>query len=436
MERAKDARVTTRPKETCIQATDNHTDTTPHQTQHNLPGPNVPRAMQNANAANDSCVGQPLAYPSALAHAQQQQPQPFLYPPAPHHASTISHAPHYVHPQLQPFQQQHPAAAMSLAELHAAAAQQLACANSLMAAPNHPSQLQAGLASSSATHPVAAPPAAAAPPPMIVTVPSNVNPGERLLVISPSGARYMVVVPANALPNTRIRVTIPSEEPEMPEAVANPVHFASMLQPGMMMSNMGSMVAAQSYADGHAHLPPGYDVAPNGGQPHKRQKAIKKRAPRPASAYNVFIKDELLRLKAKNLKMPHKEAFVQAAKNWKTYKEAFAQAAKNWKTSDIKNEVGGGTPNQAPAAERGEADARWGEDGVRGDDGDADEGGDTAHSLVVGPDQGEPSDAGDAGVQGVNDSSDPSKLTAATTSEEAGVSASPAAADDGADGAS
>ncbi|CAL1357119.1 unnamed protein product [Linum trigynum] len=42
--------------------------------------------------------------------------------------------------------------------------------------------------------------------------------------------------------------------------------------------------------------------------PEKRQRA--------PSAYNRFIKEEIKRLKADNPKMPHKEAFSMAAKNW------------------------------------------------------------------------------------------------------------------------
>ncbi|KIO21407.1 hypothetical protein M407DRAFT_126438 [Tulasnella calospora MUT 4182] len=40
-----------------------------------------------------------------------------------------------------------------------------------------------------------------------------------------------------------------------------------------------------------------------------------------ASAYNVFMKTELAKLKAKNPDQPHKERFKQAAASWASSKE-------------------------------------------------------------------------------------------------------------------
>jgi hypothetical protein len=45
---------------------------------------------------------------------------------------------------------------------------------------------------------------------------------------------------------------------------------------------------------------------------------VKKRAP---SAYNLFIKSELAKVKKANPKMDHKEAFTTAAHNWRKQKK-------------------------------------------------------------------------------------------------------------------
>ena len=51
---------------------------------------------------------------------------------------------------------------------------------------------------------------------------------------------------------------------------------------------------------------------------HRKQKAEnsekKKRAP---SAYNIFMKSEIPKVKKNNTKLTHKEAFAMAAANWK-----------------------------------------------------------------------------------------------------------------------
>ena len=46
----------------------------------------------------------------------------------------------------------------------------------------------------------------------------------------------------------------------------------------------------------------------------------KEKAPRAPSAYNVFMKAEIAKVKAADPKLEHKEAFKQAAANWATSK--------------------------------------------------------------------------------------------------------------------
>ena len=46
----------------------------------------------------------------------------------------------------------------------------------------------------------------------------------------------------------------------------------------------------------------------------------------PTAPYNVFLKQELVRVKKANPSMPHKEAFKTAAANWAALKTAPAAA--------------------------------------------------------------------------------------------------------------
>nr|ASU87387.1 transcription factor YABBY [Huperzia selago] len=46
--------------------------------------------------------------------------------------------------------------------------------------------------------------------------------------------------------------------------------------------------------------------------------ASRGKKPRTPSAYNMFVRDEILRIKAKDPTVSHKEAFIAAAKNWAT----------------------------------------------------------------------------------------------------------------------
>ncbi|KAJ7562872.1 hypothetical protein O6H91_03G087300 [Diphasiastrum complanatum] len=47
--------------------------------------------------------------------------------------------------------------------------------------------------------------------------------------------------------------------------------------------------------------------------------ASRGKKPRTPSAYNIFVREEILRIKAKDPTISHKEAFIAAAKNWATH---------------------------------------------------------------------------------------------------------------------
>lgn len=51
------------------------------------------------------------------------------------------------------------------------------------------------------------------------------------------------------------------------------------------------------------------------------EKNTKDKTPRPPSAYNIFMKKELTKLKDKHPQMDHKERFKLAANNWSKEKK-------------------------------------------------------------------------------------------------------------------
>merc|ERR1719504_237476 len=63
--------------------------------------------------------------------------------------------------------------------------------------------------------------------------------------------------------------------------------------------------------------------------PPKKEKPAKKSAkkekkektPRAPSAYNIFMKEEIAKVKKANPSLDHKEAFKKAASNWKSAKK-------------------------------------------------------------------------------------------------------------------
>ena len=54
---------------------------------------------------------------------------------------------------------------------------------------------------------------------------------------------------------------------------------------------------------------------------HGKIVAEKEKAPRAPSAYNLFMKSELAKVKKANPKLDHKEAFTKAAANWSSSKD-------------------------------------------------------------------------------------------------------------------
>jgi len=56
-------------------------------------------------------------------------------------------------------------------------------------------------------------------------------------------------------------------------------------------------------------------------KPAAKKSDKKEKAPRAPSAYNLFMKSELAKVKKANPKMDHKEAFTTAAKNWSKNKK-------------------------------------------------------------------------------------------------------------------
>ena len=55
------------------------------------------------------------------------------------------------------------------------------------------------------------------------------------------------------------------------------------------------------------------------GESDKKSKKVK--VPRKATAYNIFLKKELVKVKKENKDLTHKEAWAQATKNWAGEKE-------------------------------------------------------------------------------------------------------------------
>ena len=51
------------------------------------------------------------------------------------------------------------------------------------------------------------------------------------------------------------------------------------------------------------------------------KKAKEEKAPRAPSAYNIFMKSEIAKVKKANPNLEHKEAFKKAAEGWATSKD-------------------------------------------------------------------------------------------------------------------
>ena len=65
-------------------------------------------------------------------------------------------------------------------------------------------------------------------------------------------------------------------------------------------------------------------AAPSPAKPAGKAKKVKSTEPkekRPPSAYNLFMKSELAKVKKAQPTLDHKQAFTAAANNWKNSKE-------------------------------------------------------------------------------------------------------------------
>lgn len=51
----------------------------------------------------------------------------------------------------------------------------------------------------------------------------------------------------------------------------------------------------------------------------KKKSSASGGAKRPPSAYNIFMKEELPKVKAQNPELSHKDAFKKVAESWKTH---------------------------------------------------------------------------------------------------------------------
>jgi hypothetical protein len=181
-------------------------------------------------------------------------------------------------------------------------------------------------------HPGSGPPGQQAMQLMLVNVPPNVHAGEQMVVMTPTGQQYMVVVPQGAGPNSQFQIAVP-RPPEQHMMQYGQGHgmggygghqyqhnpYASMSHMGHYGSGTPAAAAAAAAAASAAGL-----AAENGrgrGRGRggrKRKDRDAQRAPRPPSAYNLFMKDEVARLKAASSELTHKEAFKEAARNWGT----------------------------------------------------------------------------------------------------------------------
>jgi hypothetical protein len=140
---------------------------------------------------------------------------------------------------------------------------------------------------------------------MLVNVPPNVHAGEQMVVMTPTGQQFMVVVPQGAGPGSQFQIAVPRTDPQVMPPMGMPA------QPGMQAMQMGGRAGMQFYDQG------GRGRGLNGrGRGRKRKEKDLNRAPRQPSAYNLFMKTEIARIKGLQPELSHKEAFKEAAKNW------------------------------------------------------------------------------------------------------------------------
>ena len=92
---------------------------------------------------------------------------------------------------------------------------------------------------------------------------------------------------------------------------------APWVQPGALTSV--DMAGAAGSSSAHHALGAAAPARRRRGRPvgsGTRKRRNEPRPPRPPSAYNLFMRDEIQRLKQLHPEMAHKEVFTMAAKNW------------------------------------------------------------------------------------------------------------------------
>ena len=146
---------------------------------------------------------------------------------------------------------------------------------------------------------------------MIVRVPPNVKAGDQVVMLSGAGGQqYIVQVPHGAVPGGQFQVAVPPNE-------KGPLHIAPAAAPPM-----GYPGAGAGYGPGNPYGMfgnPGAALAAAGGRGRGKRKA--EGPPRAPSAYNIFMREEVARIKQTRTDLAHKEVFKEAARNWATAPE-------------------------------------------------------------------------------------------------------------------
>jgi hypothetical protein len=175
---------------------------------------------------------------------------------------------------------------------------------------------------------------------MLVNVPPNVRVGEQMVVMTPTGQQYMVVVPQGAGPGSQFQIAVPNQSIAVQNQAPAPAQMQMMQQQQYMMPPRQQQ---QQFVDprmmkwhdprmmgaGPPGMPPsmggmqyGADPTRGGGRGgrgrgrKRRGERDPMRAPRAPSAYNLFMKTEVARIKVVQPELSHKDAFREAARNW------------------------------------------------------------------------------------------------------------------------
>jgi len=220
---------------------------------------------------------------------------------------------------------------------------------------------------------------------MIVHVPHNVKAGDQVVMLSrANGQQYIVQVPHGAVPGGQFQVAVPPNE-------KGPLHIAPAAAPPM-----GYPGAGAGYGPGNPYGMfgnPGAALAAAGGRGRGKRKA--EGPPRAPSAYNIFMREEVARIKQTRTDLAHKEVFKEAARNWATAPENPAYQRQQAEAGEGGAGSGAGIPaaivdGEDPAAVAPEGEGEGGEGEGGGGDGEEAFGGDEGGG-------GEGGDDGDGG---------------------------------------